>query len=990
MTSTTPSAFAALAAFPALQRQVDASIAAQRARVAERLEAFVPRPEVVAAVDASLKHAHGGIVALQGEPGAGVTSLLCFLAATRPWLLWLPNDDAGGGLEALCAQLLARGNLPVPLVPSAARRDAATLERLLAEAAANTTEPIVVLIDQFPAADCVALPQPFPLVIPDGVVIVHACGEDALPLRPAARVTLPTGGAAAHLQLIEAARRYGAPPEYAEHIATLANGLFLYARCAASLLHTGLLGPQQLAPGLSELHRAWWRALDPGGQQLALTLAAAGEALPLMLAAEASGLLPDDVQQEVARWGALLEVTDGLIAFRHTVTRQFVAAQSEDGFATVHHAFVALALERTGGRFERLDPVADSYLVRQLARHLAWSSAAVRSNTPPLLSRSWILAQERRTGSMRAAADDAAWLLRAAGRDNVVELARAAALAGTLGTLARTLPLQGLAEAVATALARGGGREATLHRAQALVDQLPDGRDKALALRRLGEVCHEYGMRAPAMRMLASALDLEVPGLPRTWRDEREETLVAFARAAIAAGAPDFALGITTRITHPERRGMIETEVVRAMLALGTLTRAEEVAYAIAHENTHEWAMAEVAVGHARAGNVLRAAEVLDTLKTATAVAWATGELACDAARRGDADAAEQVQQISSTQLRDRALAQVAQALVQGGHPAAALRTAQQIADPDVRARALIDLALLLPSNAHAALERAAEQIAQLDHDLRAPLVVALAAAYAVVGNLAAAVQAMRMLHDQEARERALSRVATALARHGAHGAAAEIADMLTDHDERDWTLQELARQEGEAGNWRTANKLTAQIDDLDMRGQTEADLAVLRARTDEARVALHQASLVALPSERLRAWCAIVGPLVQQGGRSEAQAVLDHLAHVDERSRYSAALVAALADAGDLEAAQALADSVNRPIDRIRAFVAVARATSHDTRTALQTISRALQEAAVLGRSTVFNCLGSAADVFIAIGSAERLLAAAHALDEVDGWWNG
>ncbi len=819
---------------------------------------------------------------------------------------------------------------------------------------------------------------------------MHACGADELPFPAAATVELPTDGADVHYQLREAARRYGASQKQAELIATLANGSFLYARLAASLLHTGMLVPQQLTSGLAPLHSAWWRTLDWGAQQLAFTLATVCEAMSPELAAEISGLLPDDLRQYVTHWGALLEVTDGLIAFRHGSTRRFVAAQSDDALASVHNAFVALALERTGGRFEQIDPVIDGYLVRQLARHLAWSSPAVRLNTPPLLSRPWVLATERHTGTMRAAANDAAWLLNAAGNDNVVEQVRAAALAGTLSTLARTLPLQGLAEAVTTTLARGEGREVTLHRAQALVDQLPDGRDKALALRRLGEVFHDHGMRAPAMRMLAAALDLEVPGLPRTWRDEREETLVAFARAAIDAGAPDFALGITTRITHQERRGMIETEVVRSMLSLGTLTRAEEVAYAITHENTHEWAMAEVAVGHARAGDHARAAEVLDTLKTATAVTWATGELACDAARRGDARAADQVQLIANTQLRDRALAQVAQALVQGGHPAAALRTTKHIVDTDVHARAQIDLALLQPPNALKALEHATTQIAQIDHDLRAPLVVALAAAYAVAGDLAAAVHAAHMLRDQEARERALSRVATALARHGAHSAAARIADMLTDDDERDWTWQELARQEGEAGNWHSAAQRAGQIGDADMRAHTEADLAVLRARAGEAAVALQQASLIALPGERLRAWCAIAEPLVQQGGNSEARAVLNHLTHVDERSRYSAALVAALAHAGELDDAQALTASVARPIDRGRACIAVARAAAHDNRSmALRAVRHALEEAAVLGRSTVFNCLGSAADVFIVIGSAERLLAAAHALDEVDGWWN-
>ncbi len=130
----TPYAFTLLDTFPTLHRQVGAAVAAQRARVVERLETFVARPDMVAALDACLQRADGGLVALRGGPGAGATSLLCYLAATRPYLLWLPDDDADSGLEALCAQLLAYGDLPVPLVPPSARRDATTIERLLAEA----------------------------------------------------------------------------------------------------------------------------------------------------------------------------------------------------------------------------------------------------------------------------------------------------------------------------------------------------------------------------------------------------------------------------------------------------------------------------------------------------------------------------------------------------------------------------------------------------------------------------------------------------------------------------------------------------------------------------------------------------------------------------------------------------------------------------------------------------------------------------------------
>src|SRR4030095_6018293 len=126
---------------------------------------------------------------------------------------------------------------------------------------------------------------------------------------------------------------------------------------------------------------------------------------------------------------------------------------------------------------------------------------------------------------------------------------------------------------------------------------------------------------------------------------------------------------ITARIGHAERRGMIETEVVRWLLERGQRTRAEEVASAMAHQPMHEWAMAEVSVGHVRAGDSSRAEVVLSTLKTETAIAWALAELARDAAHRGDAHAIERVAALANRSLRDRALVLVAQALAAGARP---------------------------------------------------------------------------------------------------------------------------------------------------------------------------------------------------------------------------------------------------------------------------------------------------------------------------------
>jgi hypothetical protein len=989
-----PPAFAAIDAYPHLRRQVAPALEAQARRVAERTVHFIPRPAVVKALDERIHTASGGLITIEGLPGSGTTALLCHLAATRSYPLWLTEDDGGGGLEALCAQLLALHDLATPLIPPAASRDATTLEQLLAEAARRRPpgDPLVVLIDRTPDERDTPTPPPFPAAIPPGAIVVLACSPKVrLTGQLSDRVVMPSKGVRMERRLAQAAVQRGRSPEAAKEIAAAAEGSFLYVRLAIGLLETEFLRAGALPIGQAGLHLAWWEQLDVPGRQLAALLAAAGEPIEPALLAAASGIELVDVRRHMLRWRALLEF-DERARFYHTTTRVFVAERVGDGLMRAHAAYVALARERSGGRLEHLSFSADSYLVRQIARHIALSGSAASSHAvSEVAARAWVRARERDAGDLRAAARDTAWELRAAVRDGPpLRLVRSAALAGTLALLARSIAPDALAETFLDTLSRGVARDETLRRTRAMLDQLPENHDKALALRRLGEVCYAQGIRAPAMRMLSEALDLEAPGLPRVWRDEREETLVALARAAVAIDTTDTALGITARIGHAERRGMIETEVVRWLLAHGQRTRAEEVAYAIGHQPMHEWAMAEVSVGHVRAGDAARAEVVLSTLKTETAIAWALAELAGDAAHRGDPHAIERVAALPNPRLRDRSLALVAQALATAGESDLAMRAASAAQDREVRARALIDLALPRPHNAQAALEGAAADIAALASDDRAPLVAALAAAQAANGEAAAGLEIAASLPEGEERDRAQSRVAVALARGGDEPAARRIALAIADDDERDWALDEIARVMAENGDWGSAFALAAQIADGQQRARTEADLAIAWARAGHAAEAHIRAGQLALPAERQRAYAAIVEPLVAQGGTAAALSTLTNLHDPNARSRYQSALAAALAAHGELVAAHGVARSVVRPLDRARAQVARARACAAvDPEQSRLALGEALRAAATLGRKETFLCLGWAADTLAALGGAELLLAAASALDELDSWWD-
>jgi hypothetical protein len=993
--NTIPPALAALAAFPDLHEQVGRSVTAQARRIAERQAHYIARPALLRSLDERIRTTSGGLIALEGAPGSGATALLCHLAATRPYAFWLPEDDAGDGIAALYAQVLALHQLPITLVPPAVQRDATALEQLLAEAGATrpTGDPLVVLIGRPLDNLTTPIPALFPATIPPGVVIVLASTPKAsLPLRAAARLALPASGPRLQGRLAQAAIQRGCPQEVAPLIAANSQGAFLYTYLATGLLRSGGLHVRALPAGLEALHQAWWQRLSRPERWLAAVIAAAGEPLDLALWAAVAGTAQADVQHWLRRWQPFFEVIDSHIQIYHTTTRAFIAEQAGDQLAGAHAAYVLLARERAGAQLEQLRPEHDGYLLRQLARHVALSDPATQAATAPQITgRTWVLTRERTSGTMRAAAQDIAWTIRAmSDGGDALQLVRRVAIGGTLALLARRLAPNAAADAFERAINNGAARDPALKRVRAMVDQLPDGRDKAQALRRLGEACYGLRMRASAMRMLSEALDLEAPGPPRTWRDEREETLVAFARAANAIDLPQTALGITARISHAERRGMIETEVVRWMLAHGERTRAEEVAYAIGHLAMHEWAMAEVAVGHTRAGDIARGEIVLGTLRTETAIAWARGELACDAAYQGDPHAARAVLGLENLSLRDRALALVAQALVAGGQPDAAIETARLAQDRDVRARALIDIALQQPPNASAALAFAAADIVTLSGDERASLVAALAAAQAAVGRMETALHTIALLPEEEEQSRAQSRIAVALAQHGNPADARIVAEAISDGDERDWALDELARLSAGTDNWDAALELARQIDDDAQRARSMADLAIMLARSGAAIQAHAQVERIEVAAERTRAHSMILGPLVAAGAKTRALATLAQFQLPDARSRYQAGLAAALASHGDLLAAQVLARTIARPLDRARARIAIARAAANtDPRMAHHELAAALRVAAALGRSETCMCLAWAGDTLAQLGSGDLLLASASALDEIDSWWN-
>ena len=1026
----TPRAFAALAPFAALRAVIAASLRAQAVPLAAALAQYQGRPRLLAALEEALGDPAGGLVVLEGPPGSGVTTLIAALAARRPLPVWLAPAAGAEGALALYAQLVALQRPGVPLLDPTAATDPAALERLLAEALAGrgAAGPVAFAIDDLYAPGQPARPGPAPLPaeLPPGATMLFGCAPGALvPYRPRVRLRLPDDDPDLDAALGAALAALGCAPGHPwfAPICAGAGGSFLYLRLALSMLRAGLVAAGSLPQGLDALLGAWWAALSYLERRLAALRAAAGEPLPVTLAAR---LIDASPGRALGRWeqlGLVALTTRAapqaepaaelpaafderpapppgpvpLCAFSHGAPAALIARLDPQALAAAHDALAALAVARVeAGRAARrqwqlgVPDAEERYLHRQLARHAALAPRGRRDTAlPQVVSREWVRAHERQ-GGLLTALEDARWELRAAAADGPeLRLVQAAAFAGVLATRARALTPDAAAEALSAGLERGG-REPSLKRVLDIVERLPDGADKAVILRRLGEVCYGTRMRSSAMRLLSRALDLEAGPVSRAWRDTREALHAALAGAALELGAVEAALTIAERIEHLERRAMVETQAVRQLLGAEERARAQRLARAIMHESMGAWARAEVGVELARVGDP-RGAMLLEEIELETVAAWAQIELACDDAARDEAAALRRIEALPNQGQRDRGMARLARALAAAGNDGAALAAAEQIAGVEVRVAALIDLRLSLEGLvATLALERATGDIAKVTGDDRAPLVADLAAALAAIGRADRGLELVATLPAGEERDRALARTAVALAQSGDHEGGRDLLAQVADEDERAWAYDQFARLLAAAGRWDEAAALTERIGSADQRARAAADLAIERARGDEPVAALALALAVELPAERARALTLVAPRLVAAGAVEQALGVAGDPAAVagaEARGRYLAAVGAALAEQGRTEEAAIVVARIRRPGDRARAGAALARALAAAQPDLARVVLGAALRAAAVGREEAFRALELAAPALAALGGAPLLDAASAAVDEIDRW---
>lgn len=998
--SAPPPSLAALATYPSLLATVESALSEQQRAITEYRRWVEGRRATLRQLDQALIEMRQGVLLLEGAVGSGVSALLADMAATHRCAFWFCDVALQSGASALAAQVIALEGATLPLVPPGIGHDPLVWDRLLNEVSSRWAGPSsLLLVVDLPTPRVQPL-QPFPPLLPttipaNMVLLVGAAPQTPLPLIPSRRIVLPTTGAELEADLVRMLYATACPHDWVAPLVAAAQGSLLYLRFALGLLQAGRLDSLHLPLGLAALHAAWWATLAAPARRLALMLAAAGEPLPFALITE---LLGAEVPSAVEALGPLVlptaTATQPALAFVHAASADYLATNAAAAVEALHGEFTDLVRAEAG----TLPREIDDYLARQYARHTTYAPPAQRA-TQRVTDRTWIRAQERRSGTLIEAANDVAWELRVASTAvgetatplmAIERLIHAAAIAGTLASLARTLSPKVAVESLEMARERFG-REGGLKRVLELVEQLPDGSVKANVLRQIGEACYSAGMRNSAMRLLSRALDLEDKRLPQSWRDQREELLEVLANEAIASGEVEIAHAIAARITHRERCGALMATVVHYLVTQGKLVYARTIAEAIAHESRGAWARAEVALAFARAGDLTTAEALLATNEVETAVAWAQVEMACDEAIRDEAAALARIVRLPKAHLRDRGLAQLAEALALADKDGDALDAAGRIADVEIRINTLLNLRLRLEGLvAMMALEQATRAIGSVKGDMRVPLLTTLAVAYATLGRDEKALESMAQLAEGEERTRARSRVAVAFARQGNYEQAEAVARSLSDDDERDWALDELARLLAQHGHWAKAESLTSEIVATEQRDHTHADLSIARARANEPLAALRLALLVTIPTERTRAIVLTIPALVTGG---QIQALLRLIApptgespfSPSESARYRVALVGALAEQGDITQATTFAKQITRPIDQSRAFLTIARHVApQQSALACTALSQGLGNLPH-GREETYRLLQLAAPTLRQLGGATLLARVAEVLEEVD-----
>jgi hypothetical protein len=139
--------------------QIRAKIMDQQSLIADRTRDFVGRSSIFRRLDEHIRSETGAAyVFIEGDPGIGKSAIMARLAMTRSCVRHF-NDytanirSANAFLTSICAQLVARYELPYNDLPPTVGENSALFGTLLSLAAQKSCDPVLVLVDALDEAE---------------------------------------------------------------------------------------------------------------------------------------------------------------------------------------------------------------------------------------------------------------------------------------------------------------------------------------------------------------------------------------------------------------------------------------------------------------------------------------------------------------------------------------------------------------------------------------------------------------------------------------------------------------------------------------------------------------------------------------------------------------------------------------------------------------------------------------------------------------------
>ena len=363
--------------------------------IAERLRTFVGREFVLSAVKEILGKTEfpSGYVVIRGEPGIGKTAVMCQLVRENGYLHHFniaPQNIRSTRmfLENVCAQLIVRYGLEHTEVPASATEDSSFLSQLLAEAAASTKEPIVVLVDALDEAEdgvSGANRLFLPPTLPDRVYFIVSSREQ-LDFRLAVdrrediyiRDDDPANLADVRLYVTQFLKHYAegmgsrltewalTPEAFTDEIAERSQGNFMYLVHVIADIRDGRLDPksiediQNLPRGLQAYYQRHWRTMRSRDadrferifEPILRLLATVREPVSLDYLEELTDLDPARIREVIEQWRPFLneiaESGERLFRVYHLSFQDFLAVEGV-GLKPSHRQIAMLALKKIPG-----------------------------------------------------------------------------------------------------------------------------------------------------------------------------------------------------------------------------------------------------------------------------------------------------------------------------------------------------------------------------------------------------------------------------------------------------------------------------------------------------------------------------------------------------------------------------------------------------------------------------------------------------------------